>query len=455
VGASSCALLVLAAPAGAAAGYSGNTVVPGDGRLNTPDYHGTVTAVAWPARNGTQEPTTGRRFVRFMLEVRAPNQSASPTNPTPSLGAALRWNGTSHALSLTSIDDELQAGAGGSSETASASYIASVPNDTHDVDLVLSEGTFSQNFDLWTLRRVPPSPTVLYRDPTQTAITGTSAEPAKLSLSNPTDAFTSLADVTLQSATLGFFTPPGATLSPNPDQAVLSVVLDGEFPNDPSNPTGSGHYLGSTAPLPANMLSFSPSGGTLAPATISDVGDTTGKGNSDDGLFDATYSFLVPATLTSGTLEVAAGSFSGAEFTLYTAERGTTTIDVSQPATLALTFRSPVAAPTQRPAVGRPTQSSDERGFGEPRGHERLGRSEPYGLSLLGGDRGSGRAGLPRRALRALASDQETCYRFDGQSADRRLGPGATIGVRSTRRDPARGRGGAWQRGHLPERPGL
>ncbi len=107
-------------------------------------------------------------------------------------------------------------------------------------------------------RRVPPSPTVLYRDPTQTSITGAAAGPATLSLSNPSDGFTSSADVTLQSATLGFFAPSGTTLSPNPDQAVLSVVLDGEFPNDPNDPAGSGHYLGATAPLPASLLSFTP-----------------------------------------------------------------------------------------------------------------------------------------------------------------------------------------------------
>ena len=47
----------------------------------------------------------------------------------------------------------------------------------------------------------------------------------------------------------------------SPDQAVLSVVLDGEFPNDPDDPTGSGHYLGSQTPLPASMLSFTPAGG--------------------------------------------------------------------------------------------------------------------------------------------------------------------------------------------------
>jgi hypothetical protein len=352
----SCGLLAFCAPAAVGAGYSGSSVVPADGRLNTLGYSAKVTAVAWPARNGAQEPTPGRRFVRFTLEVSALAQSASPTSPAPAIGAALRWDGTSHPLSVTSIEDELQAGAGGSSDTGSASYMASVPNDTHDVDLVLSEGTFSQSFDLWTLSRVPPSPAVLYRDPTQTSLTGSAAGPATLSLSNPSDGFISSADVTLQSATLGFFAPSGTTLTPNPDQAVLSVVLDGEFPNNPNDPTGSGHYLGSTAPLPASLLTFTPSGGTSAPATISSAGDTTGKGNSDDGLFDATYSFLVPATLTSGTLGVAAGSFTGAEFTLYTAETGTTTLDVSTPATLALSFPPPVAAATQRtpPWVGQP-----------------------------------------------------------------------------------------------------
>jgi hypothetical protein len=327
--------------------------MPADGRLNTPDFDAKVTAVSWPATNDGQEPTPGRRFVRFTLEVSAPGQSASPTSPTPTLNAALRWGATSHPLSLTSIDDELGAGSG---SNASASYMATVPNDTHDVDLVFSEGTFSQTFDLWTLRRVPPSPAVLYRDPTHTSIAASVPAPTTLSLSNPTDGFTSSATVTLQSASLGFVAPSGTGLSPSPDQAVLSVVLDGEFPNNPNDPTGSGHYLGAEQPLPGSMLSFTPSGAAAVPATISNTGDTNGKGSSDDGLFDATYSFVVPATLTSGTLAVAAGPFTGAEFTLYTAETGTTSLDVAALSTLALSFPAPVAAATQStpPWVGRP-----------------------------------------------------------------------------------------------------
>jgi hypothetical protein len=367
-GALSCALLGLAA-SGAAAGYSDADVVPADGRINTPDFTAKVTSVAWPATNDGREPTPGRRFVSFTLEVSALAQSSSPTAPAPSLSAALHWDGASHPLSLSSILGEIQSGAGTSNTpSGSASFMADVPNDTHDVDLVLTEGTFSQSFDLWTLQRVPPTPNVLYRDPTQTTIAGSATAPATLSLSNPGDGFTSSATVSLQSAALGFAAPAGTTLSPNPDQAVLSVVLDGESPTDPNDPTSSGHYLGAEAPLPASMLSFTPSGSAAAPATISDSGGTTGKGNADDGLFDATYSFLVPATLTSGTLQVAAGTFTGAEYTLYTAESGTTTLDVAAPASLALSFPAPAPAVAQRtpPWVGQPDPATQAAASGAP-----------------------------------------------------------------------------------------
>ena len=126
------------------------------------------------------------------------------------------------------------------------------------------------------------------------------------------------------------------------------------------------------------------SGGTAVPATISDAGDTTGKGNSDDGLFDATYSFLVPATLTTGTLEVAAGSFTGAEFTLYTAESGTTTLDVSAPATLALSFPAPVAEAAQStpPWVGQPDPPTSAASTSAPGSHGSGGSSRSHGFPI-------------------------------------------------------------------------
>jgi hypothetical protein len=345
--------MVIGTASAAAQSSSGRGVVPADGRMRGPDFVATVTHVSWPDRNGTEEPLPGRRFVSFTLAVSGDGQG-SPTSGTPPLAAALRWDGTSHPLSLASIVDQLSNSA--ATSPAGASYVASVPNDTHDVDLVLTQGTFSQTFDLWNLRRVPPVPSVLYRDASGPTLGGSAAGPATLALANPADGFTSSATVALQSASLGFFAPAGASLSPTPDQAVLSVVLDGEFPNNPNDLAGSGHYLGSTAPLPASLLSFTPAGGAPTTGTSSDPGDNNGKGNSDDGLFDATYSFLVPATVTSGTLRVNSGSFTGAEFTLYTAESGTTTLDITSPATLALSFTAvpAEAIQTKPPWVGQP-----------------------------------------------------------------------------------------------------
>ena len=337
----------------------------------------------WPGRR----PTTAKSPRRAGASCASPSrsaplgQSASPTSPAPTLGAALRWDGTSHPLSVSSLDDELQERQ--RFERARPPTRRASPTTPTTSTSCSAKGSFSQSFDLWTLRRVPRRP------PSSTA-----TRPRRRSAARrpgrprwrcpiPADGFTSSATLTLQSATLGFFAPSGTTLAPNPDQAVLSVVLDAEFPNDPDDPAGSGHYLGATTPLPASLLTFTPTGASAVPATLSDAGDTTGKGNSDDGLFDATYSFLVPATLSTGTLEVAAGSFSGAEFTLYTAESGTTTLDISAPATLALSFPAPVAEAAQRtpPWVGQPDPPTAVASSA-PGSHEPGGSSGSHGFPI-------------------------------------------------------------------------
>ena len=95
---------------------------------------------------------------------------------------------------------------------------------------------------------------------------------------------------------------------------------------------------------------------------------TPARASNDDGLFDATYSFVVPANLTSGTLSVGAGSFSGAEFTLYTAETGNTTLDVTAPAHPG--DQLPAPCRLRRPAhatVGRPAAAPDGSSVGHSR----------------------------------------------------------------------------------------
>jgi hypothetical protein len=359
---SSLSLLVgQANSAGGSTTSSRLSAIPADGRLRAQDFAATVTSVAWPNQasvtgRSVQAPP-GHRFVMFTLSLSENAASITPV-ATPPVSAKVTWNQDSVPLSLTAIDDQIrQSGAGSGWPSGTAPFTVVVSNTTHDVDLVVSDGSFSQSFDLWSLRRAPPVPVVLYRDPSTPTLSGTATAPATLALSNPSDGFSSSASVTLQNAALGYFAPNGTASAPlSPNQGVLSVVLDGQFPNDPNDPAGSGHYLGSQAPLPDSMLSFTPAGGTPVAATMSDAGDTAGKGTSDDGLFDATYSFVVPATLTTGTLNINTNTFTGTEFTLFTAESGNTTLDVTAPASLTLGFPAVPTAAVQKtpPWVGQP-----------------------------------------------------------------------------------------------------
>ena len=348
-----------------------SSVAPSDGRLRGQDFVAAVTSVAWPNQTSVAgrsvEAPPAHRFVVFALSL-SENPASVTTAGTPPVSARVVWDNSSAPLSLTTIDNQiLAAGAAIGWPTGTDQFTVAVPNTTHAVDLVVSEGSFSQSFDLWTLRRTPPTPAVLYRDPSTPTLSGTGAAPGALALSNPSDGFSSSASVTLQSAALGYFPPSGAGSAPlSPNQAVLSVVLDGEFPNDPNDPTGSGHYLGSKTPLPTSLVTFTPSGGSAVSATESGAGVNTGKGSNDNGLFDATYSFVVPANLTTGTISVGAGSFSGAEFTLYTAEEGNTTLDITSPMTLAISFPVVQAEAAQKtpPWVGQPLPPTADPSLG-------------------------------------------------------------------------------------------
>jgi len=337
------------------------SVTPADGRLRGEDFAATVTGVSWPAQATSGGKTTlappGHRYVVFSLSLSEDTSAVTPDGSDPAVTAAVRAGGTSIPIDLTTIDN----GVGGAQSpsgwtTGTGNFTVTVPNDTHAVNLVLSQSPFSQSLNLWTLRRVPPAPFVLYRDPSGPTLSGTASTPATLALSNPSDGFSDTAAVSVQSATLSYFPPAGVNAALTSSEAVLVVVLDGEYPDNPNDLTSSGHYLGSQAPLPGSMLSFTPAGGPPVSATMSDAGNTNGKGKADDGLFDATYSFVVPATLTTGTLTINSGPFTGTEFTLFTAESGNTTVDVSAPASLTVDFPAVPATTTQKtpPWVGQP-----------------------------------------------------------------------------------------------------
>jgi len=320
---------------------------PADGRLRGEDFAATVAGVAWPDTVGIgasdQMALAGHRLVVFTLDVSEDGLNISPAGDDPSLTAALVIGDTSMPVPLSAINTAI--GQGNTTWTSgTGEFAAAVPNHAHGVDLVLSQGSFSQTFNLWKLARVPPAPTVLYRDPERPTVADTTPENTTLSLSNPSDGFSGPALVSLGSVTLGYFPPSGSQGSlSSPDQAVLSVVLNAQYPNN-GQASGINQYLGAQTPVPASLLTFTPAGSAPVDATLSDAGDATGQGDNDDGLFDGIYSFLVPATLTSGTLTIAAGAFSGTEFAF---SDTSATVDITAPQTLAVSFPSVTKAVTQ------------------------------------------------------------------------------------------------------------
>ncbi len=239
-----------------------------------------------------------------------------PPRRLDSGACVLEVGSASAPISMETIDGQIQ---GGDSPTAlttgTDSFTAAVPAHQHDVALVLSEGSFSQSFNLWTLKRVPPAPSVLYRDASSSSVTGSVSGPLHLTFTNPADGFTSSDDPDVVSSALTWFPPDGSAASPTTtSQAFLVVNLQSAYPNVPYGQPGSGDYFASFEPLPAAMLTFTPSGGSAITAMTAPRTSSTGNGNDDDGLFDALYWFSVPATTTTGTLSVAAGTVTGTQY---------------------------------------------------------------------------------------------------------------------------------------------
>jgi hypothetical protein len=390
---------VLADPAGAAlrSGFSVESAIaaptpgttfttPTDGRLRGQDFAATVTGVAWPDRatidGRTVEATPGHRFVAFNLQLAEDASAVAPDGNDPAVTVAVQWSQGSYSLPLTTIGAEIANQALTSTwASGSAQFAVSVPNRLHTVDLVVHQGSWSQSFNLWTLRRDSIAPAVLFRDASRPTLSSSAPASTTLTMTNPSDGFSSTAQVDVQSATLTYFSAPGGggpVIFPN--QAMLNLIITGKYPVDVNDATVTGHYLGSQSPLPGNLLTFTPAGGAAVTPTLNESGYTTGQAD-DDGLFDALYSFVVPASLTTGTLTIGPGSFTGTEFTLYTAEDGNTTINLTAPTSVVIAFPAlpavahqtkppwigaalpPTATPSSSSAAGNPLTTSPGKGF--------------------------------------------------------------------------------------------
>ena len=320
-------------------------VSPADGRLRGEDFTATVDKVAWPQRvagsSGVEFVAgTDSRLVAFTLSVTQPSEDAGILGGSTRVSASLEVGANQMPISMATIDQQIEGGTTGAAlTTGTDSFTASVPAHQHNVALVLTEGSFSQSLNLWTLRRVPPAPSVLYSDPRSASVAGSPSGTMQLNFMNPDDGFTGTDRVDVASTALTWFAPDGSGTTPaDPHSAFLVVNLQ-SVANEPN----SGDFIGGFNPLAADLLTFTPSGGAPLTASTAPLTTSSGEANGDDGLFDALYWFAVPATTTAGTLSVAAGPITGTEYNGFVGiDVGPMTI--TAPAGLTLSFPAP--APT-------------------------------------------------------------------------------------------------------------
>ena len=237
---------------------------------------------------------------------------------------------------MGTIDQQIQAGTSASAlTTGTDSFVASVQAHQHHVALVLTEGSFSQSLNLWTLARVPPAPVVLYRDPRSASVSGSPSGTVQLDFTNPADGFTATDSTDVASTALTWFAPDQSGTTPTSPNSAFLVVNMQSASNE-----GDGAYIASFNPLPTNLLTFTPSSGTPLTASTAPQITSSGEANGDDGLFDALYWFSVPATTTTGTLTIGAGSVTGTQYTGYVGA-ATGAITITAPANLTLSFPAP------------------------------------------------------------------------------------------------------------------
>jgi hypothetical protein len=304
---------------------------PGDGRLRGDGIALVITggALTDHAGQGNQAVSAGPDHHLIVFGLRqilqtpvtpTPVGANPPTAPTPNL--ALVVAGQRRNIDLNALSSSNQ-----------AYFVASVPAGAGDVDLELSAAGYSQHFNLMTLSRPGPDPTVLYRDPDNPAIAATDTSAVGVAATVvPNDGNTYQIMVSGGTVTLGWFAPDPAMDTPaSTNQAFLTVSADAE----PTATRFKEHSVIVASAVPATKVHLVLADGTRLDATH--TGDTT-------ALVSGTYYFTVPADIAAATLSVDAYTAPGSEFLVAS----------GMPATIAVSaFTIPL--PLTPPPAPRPT----------------------------------------------------------------------------------------------------
>ena len=324
----------------------GSLTTPVDGRLRGPDFQVTVTGVSWPASANGYVPNSGHRLVSFDVALTEGTNASTTTGTATNLSLVV--NGDATALDTTNIESSVSQSQG-STGTGSSAYLASVPNDTTNVQLVASDSSFSQSFSLWSLKRTSSAPSVLYADPVNSSLTDSVNRTFNVPITNPADGVTLNSVLDVASAHLSAFNNDGVNTPAPTGKAFLTMTMSSGPPQLNYPAPNWGHFFSGMQPFPGSAVTFTPKGGVPVSAVMTNPVDQTNNVNatSDDGLVDATYSLLVPDTTTTGTLTFHPFVTNGVEYTGFGGSPGTTPLRVGGPTSLALTFPVATALPRQ------------------------------------------------------------------------------------------------------------
>jgi DNA-binding SARP family transcriptional activator len=336
--------------------------VPLNGELRGPDSQAVVTQVAWPYEADGYVANTGDRLVAFTVQLKEPTSDVTAfTSTGPTLSLVV--DGSPQSLDTGTISNGVgSASANVTTGTGTESYVASVPSATHDVELSMTDTGYTQSFSLWSLKRAPGAPAVLYDDPTSSSVTEQLGITKTVSIRDPTLG-TTPADVFITSAQLSAFNPASTDATAPPGHAYLVLTMKANLTSAEWN---SANYLINITPLPGSAVTFTSATGRKFVAASSNVTQPD-QSTSDDGMLDATYAFLVPSNTRGGIVSIGPATTSGQTFDNYLHSGPFDTIEIGGPVRFSVGFpKPPAAAPQPKPpwfdqplpSTGLPSKSS-------------------------------------------------------------------------------------------------
>jgi hypothetical protein len=345
----------------ASVSQSGSTV-PVNGELRGPDAQAVVTQGAWPYEADGYVANTGDRLVAFTVQLTEPTSDVTAfTSTGPTLSLVV--DGSPQSLDTGTISNGVgSASANAATGTGTESYVASVPNTTHDVELSMTDTGYTQSLSLWSLTRAPGAPAVLYDDPTSSSVTEQLGITKPVSLREPSGT-THPVDVFVASAMLAAFKPASTDVTAPQGHAYLVLAMAANSTNAELN---ASNYLLNITPLPGSAVTFTSATGRRYVATRSNVTQPD-LSTSDDGMLDATYSFLVPSNTRRGAVSIAPATTSGYTYDSYLHSGAPETLGVSGPVRFSVSFPKPPSLQPQPkppwfdqplPPTGLPSESS-------------------------------------------------------------------------------------------------